>query len=157
MLRINSFKMGPCIQDSGVRHMVAKKDMEFKYGLMVQNMKGNGCKVKQTDMDDLSLQMEMSMKENGLMTKLMDMVFILMQMGQSILELGLMISKKEKGLRPGQIAPLMMESIKTGKSMDLVNSYGLMVRVMKECGRTTRCTGMESSAGKMEECMKANM
>ena len=53
-------------------------DTESKYGLMEQDMKENGEKIKHLEEESFGMLMEMSSTENGRMTRQMGMAFILM-------------------------------------------------------------------------------
>jgi len=50
--------------------------MEFKFGLMVLDMKENGGGIKLMERANSGMSMEMSSTENGRMTRQMDMEYI---------------------------------------------------------------------------------
>ena len=51
-------------------------DMEYKYGLMEQDMRVIGNITKLVERESFGMQMEMYLKDNGKMIKRMDMEFI---------------------------------------------------------------------------------
>ena len=52
--------------------------LEFKFGLMEQNMKVNGGIIKQTVKENFGMQMETFMRVSGKMIKLMDLEYMFM-------------------------------------------------------------------------------
>lgn len=78
---------------------------EFKYGLMVQDMRAIGSKIKPMEEEDSSMLMEMCMRVTGKMINHRDMACIYTQMGLNTKENGLKISKKDMDWRLGQTKP----------------------------------------------------
>ena len=52
--------------------------LEFKFGLMEQNMKVNGGIIKQTVKENFGMQMETFMRVSGKMIKQMDLEYMFM-------------------------------------------------------------------------------
>ena len=57
--------------------MIKKMEEEFKYGLMVVDMKVNGKIIRQMDMEEWSMPKVIYLREIGAMTKQMDKAPIL--------------------------------------------------------------------------------
>ena len=108
--------------------------MVYKFGLMEQNMKDNGLKVKPMDRENLSMQMVMYIKENGKMIKLMDMEYILIVMEPNIRDTGEMIYKMDMGNKLGWTEAYMKVYTKMERNMGLVDINGLMVVYTKAAG-----------------------
>ena len=53
------------MKGNGMKRQAREMEWVFKYGLMVQCMKGFGKMIRQTEKEDLFMQIEMSMKVIG--------------------------------------------------------------------------------------------
>jgi hypothetical protein len=70
-------------------------DQEFRYGLMVQDLKVNGIKVRLQVKEDFGMEMETIMRGNFYKTKLMAMVYTFIRMVKLMKEVSKTIFKKD--------------------------------------------------------------
>jgi hypothetical protein len=139
-----------------------------------------GKMIRQTEEDDLFMQMEMFITESGRMIKRMVLEFIITQMAQDTKANGLRTNSTAKVKKSGLIMPAMKVITKKVRSMDTANSFGLMgqltlvplsITILKaqasthgrmgvslmESGATIRCMEAECLHGSMADVMKENM
>lgn len=90
---------------------VSERELENKYGLMVQSMKDFGSMIKLMEREDLYIQMEIYMKVIGSMIKQMDLGFTLTWMGPYILVSGRKTNSMVRARRHGQTKQSMREII----------------------------------------------
>ena len=87
-------------------------DQEYKFGLIMPNMKVNGVKIKQMAVENSGMLMAIFMKVNGKMIKLMVTEFTFMLMEPNMRGIGKMIFKMAKAWRAGKMAVDMKVDIK---------------------------------------------
>lgn len=80
----------------------------FKYGLIMQNTKASGDKIKLTEEENFGMPMEIFMKGSGKTTKQTDMESTFMSMVHSMKAIGKMIFKMVKEWNLGRMEANMM-------------------------------------------------
>jgi len=68
--------------------MDKEMDLEYRYGLMALNIKDIGKIIKQTEKENLSIQMEIFIKDYGLMIEQMAREYIFIMMALNTKEIG---------------------------------------------------------------------
>jgi hypothetical protein len=151
-----------------------------KFGLMVENMKGNGktarlvakvdfgmltaipmkasgCKIKQTDMDFIYIQTELNTWVIG---KTMFNMVGARKHGQMV-QGSKAITRRERNtvmaLTIGQMDPHLLEAGLTTKLMGMEYTRGQMGASLKGTGKTTTCMVKESTLGPMAVATKGIM
>ena len=122
-------------------------DPVFKYGLIMQNMRVNGEKIKPMGAESSGMPTETSMKVSGRMTKQTDMESISMLTVQGMKEIGEMTSNMARARRHGQMALYMRVSTWLARSTGSVFTVGMMALAMKESGTRTKSEAMEPTPG----------
>jgi hypothetical protein len=120
------------MMDNGKEIVV--KDMEFKCGQMVQDIKEIGKIIKLMVKENLFMLMEIFIKVNGKMIKLMDLVVINIPMELHMKDIGKMIINKEKEHKNGLMVVDMKGSIKEEKRMGKDIIFGATKVFIKEIG-----------------------
>lgn len=155
--------------------------MEFRSGLMEQNIKGIGLTIRPVEKENSPIFMAMFMKVIGRMTKPVGLAFTPIQKLMPVTkDIGKMIcstvlefksmqmeidtkecSTKEKDMERGNISfPMALCTADSGfmeGSRAKGSASGQMAKNMMENGFTTRNTGMESTHGKMAGNTKASI
>jgi hypothetical protein len=120
---------------------------------MAQCTKAGGWTAKPMVKAVSSMLMVMYMTERGSMIRLMVMVSIAIWMGLNTKVIGRKISSMVKVLRHGQMEPNTMEPISMERSMEQVDSHGLMEALTLETLKTITFRVMELTIGLMVECL----
>lgn len=110
--------------------------MEFKFGLMVQNIKVIGRIIEHMAKDAFSMQTAIDLKVISLTINLMAAVFILARTAQYILACGLMMFSMGRVQHSGLMDLHSRVGIRTVRRMELVVIHGLEVINTKASGRT---------------------
>jgi hypothetical protein len=117
-----------------VGEVLLNKVMEFKFGLMVLNMKEIGLMDKLMEKVNLFILMVIYMMDIGKMEKLMVMVFLFIILVLNMKDIGKMIYNMDLVLKPGRIIVSTKENINLGRKMAKDNILGMMVVIIKEIG-----------------------
>ena len=133
-----------------------KMEEVSKFGLMDPFMKVIGRQIRQTVAEDLFMLMGMFIMESGKMTKPMDTASTTIQTVPDMKDTGLRINSMEKAKRSGLTMPATRVSIKTGRNMVAVNSFGLMDQLTPVISLRTIFTDWESTRGQMAGNMTVN-
>ncbi len=124
------------IQENGKEVIVM--DMEFRYGLMVQNIKGFGKTGKLMVKENLFTSMETFTTVNGKMIKLVDMASISTIMVLATKATGLTTISTVLASRLGLTEANMKAVINRVKNMAKENMYGEMAVIIKAVGKTIK-------------------
>lgn len=137
----------------GLLDRSSDKEKASRYGRMAQCTKAGGWTAKPMVKAVSSMLMVMYMTERGSMIRLMVMVSIAIWMGLNTKVIGRKISSMVKVLRLGQMEPNTMEPISMERSMEQVDSHGLMEALTLETLKTITFRVMELTIGLMVECL----
>lgn len=124
------------IQENGKEVIVM--DMEFRYGPMVQNIKGFGKTGKLMVKENLFTSMETFTTVNGKMIKLVDMASISTIMVLATKATGLTTISTVLASRLGLTEANMKAVINRVKNMAKENMYGEMAVIIKAVGKTIK-------------------
>ena len=102
------------------------------------------------------MPMETFIMENGKMIKPMAMANTTTQMEPDMRDTGSRTSSMVRAKRSGQTMPATRENIRTVRSMDVVNSYGLTDQLTPVISSRTTFTVSAFTRGQMEENTMAN-
>jgi len=114
------------LKANGLSTQISVKVKENKSGLMVQCMKVGGEIIRPTERVVLFMLMVTCMMVCGLMIRHMAMVFTAIWMELNTKEIGKRINNMDRVLKPGPMVPSMMVNMYMERSMDKVDSLGLM-------------------------------
>lgn len=130
--------MGQLMEDNGTSNSNVKKAMEYKYGLMDQNMKDFGILVKLKGMEGSYWLMANHTKENGKMIRLMVKEYTGIVRGLDMKVCGSMISKMDLEENNGQMDHIMKDSICKERNVDKEDLSGLIKQLLKGNGEIIR-------------------
>jgi len=130
---------------------VVRMEEEFRYGLMDRCMRDTGSPTKQTEEEDLFMQMEMFTTETGRMIRPMDMANITTLMELDTKVIGMKISNMVRVKKFGQIMLAMKASIKMVRNTEEVSSYGPMDQLTLVISSKITFTAWVFTRGQTEE------
>mmetsp|Transcript_92351 Transcript_92351/g.146002 ORF Transcript_92351/g.146002 Transcript_92351/m.146002 type:complete len:240 (-) Transcript_92351:7-726(-) len=131
-------------------------DMAFKSGQMAPNMRDSGNTMKLQARASLNTSKMVCMTDNGRILRRMGMVYTIILTARSMSGSGKMTSSTGKACRAGLMATSLKGNTALDARLEQEISLGVVVRSMKASSWTITLMGLESTAGKMEGCMRVS-
>ena len=130
-------------------------DSGFKYGKMAPSTKANGRTIKRMAKECSGTLMETFTRENSKTTNRTALEFFIAQTGQCTRVCGLTMCSTAKVRQAGQMAQVILETIRKEEEMELGLTSGLMATVIVANGLITPCAASVLTNGLMVVSMKA--